>query len=128
MQHKNKLTLSALVLALGMAAQAVAHADLFQMKEVSGHGQQIAAAETTNSKCGKGSCGAAKAGEKKEDKAAHKCAGKKEHKCGTAKKSCTHKCAGKKGAHKHGSKKAEQKCAATKKVETKTTETTTKKP
>jgi hypothetical protein len=117
MQHKNKFSLPAMILALGIASQAVAHADLFGMKEVSGHGQQIAAAETTNSKCGKGSCGAAKASEKKEDKAAHKC-GKKDQKCGTAKKSCHHKC-GKKGTHK---------CAASKKEETKTTETAPKKP
>jgi len=109
MQHKNKLSLPAMILALGIASQAVAHADLFQMKEVSGHGQQIAAAETTNSKCGKNSCGAAKASEKKEDKATHKCAGSKcaSKKCG-AKKPCHHKCAGKKGEHKCG-KKAEQK-------------------
>jgi uncharacterized low-complexity protein len=135
MNHKKMLPV--LVLALGMASQMAAHADLFQMTEVSGHGLQVAAGADDN-KCGAGSCGAAKPGEKKEAGKAdsHKCAGGKcgadkggkdadkhcsadkyakgdAHKCGAdgrKHKGCTHK-HGKGDAHKCGTGK----CGADKK-------------
>lgn len=114
-----KKIVPAVALTLGVSAQMAAHAatDLFQMAEVSGHGAANVAA-AAESKCGAGSCGAAKPSEKKEaaehkcgaKSDEHKCAGKKdEHKCGTK---AEHKCGAKKGEHKCGSKTDEHKCGA----------------
>lgn len=97
-----KKVLPAVALTLGVTAQLAAHAELFQMTEVSAHGL-LAAASAPDSKCGAGSCGAAKANEKKEA-AEHKCGAKKgEHMCGNRKdkKKCN-----------ASAKKAEHKCAS----------------
>jgi uncharacterized low-complexity protein len=112
-----KKVLPAVALTLGVTAQLAAHAELFQMTEVSGHGL-LAAAPAADDKCGAGSCGAAKANEKK-DAAEHQCGADKkgEHKCGADKKGehqCGTKkdkqeCSAKKAEHQCGSKKAEQK-------------------
>ena len=113
-----KKIVPAVLLTLGVTAQLAANAEIFQMTEVSGHGAQLAAAE---SKCGAGSCGAAKPGEVKKD-GEHKCGAHKcgAHKCGSG-KDAAHKCGGKKdaehkcAAHKCGGQKdAEHKCGAKK--------------
>lgn len=113
-----KKVLPAVALAVGVTAQMTAHAELFQMNEVSGHGLQVAH-DAADDKCGAGSCGAAKPSEKKEANAAnvtkeaeHKCAVDKngEHKCGADKKTCKHD---KNDAHKCGAdKNGEHKCGA----------------
>jgi uncharacterized low-complexity protein len=100
MNYKKMLPVVALT--LGVTVQLAANAEIFKMSEVSAQGSQLAAAE---SKCGAGSCGAAKTGE-------HKCgatAKTDEHKCGAA-KADGHKCTGK----KHDKKDAAAKCAAAK--------------
>jgi uncharacterized low-complexity protein len=98
MRKSNVTALALAAAAVVTMTGAVQAANLFQMDEVSSHGQLAAKdSHDVDSKCGKGSCGAAQPGEKKED--AHKCGAAK---CGTDKKECKHK---KDCKHKCGSDK-----------------------